>query len=106
MDIFQVIRDRRSIRKYKDTPVEREKIEQVLDAARLAPSWKNLQCWRFLVLTNPAKKEAMLSAFADDNPGKKAFLQAPVAIVVCADPAESDREPWHRILCGRCVHRF
>ena len=90
MDIFQVFRDRRSIRKYKETPVEQEKIEQVLDAARLAPSWKNLQCWRFLVLTDPEKKQAMLSAFADDNPGKKAFVQAPAAIVVCADPADSD----------------
>ena len=37
MDIFQVFSDRRSIRKYKETPVEREKIEQILDAARLAP---------------------------------------------------------------------
>ena len=90
MDIFQVFRDRRSIRKYKDTPVEREMIEQVLDAARLAPSWKNLQCWRFLILTDPARKEALLSAFAEDNPGRKAFLQAPVAIVICGDPAESD----------------
>jgi nitroreductase len=90
MELFQAIRERRSIRKYKEMPVEREKIEQVLDAARLAPSWKNLQCWRFLVLTDAEKKEAMLSAFADDNPGKKAFLQAPVAIVVCANPAESD----------------
>jgi nitroreductase len=90
MELFQAIRERRSIRKYKELPVEREKIEQVLDAARLAPSWKNLQCWRFLVLTAAEKKEAMLSAFADDNPGKKAFLQAPVAIVVCANPAESD----------------
>lgn len=90
MDIFQVFRDRRSIRKYKDTPVEQEKIEQVLDAARLAPSWKNMQCWRFLVLTDPVKREALLSVFADDNPGKKAFTQAPVAIVVCGNPEESD----------------
>ena len=90
MELFQAIRERRSIRKYKELPVEREKIEQVLDAARLAPSWKNMQCWRFLVLTDAEKKEDMLSAFADDNPGKKAFLQAPVAIVVCANPAESD----------------
>lgn len=90
MDIFQVFRDRRSIRKYKDTPVERDKIEQILDAARLAPSWKNMQCWRFMVLTEPAGKEAVLSAFADDNPGKKAILQAPVTVVVCADPHESD----------------
>jgi len=90
MDLFQAIRDRRSIRKYKDTPVEREKIERVLDAARLAPSWKNLQCWRFLVLTERTKIEVVLSAFAADNPGKKAHLQAPAAIVVCADPAESE----------------
>ncbi len=89
MDIFQVIRDRRSIRKYKDTPVEWAKIEQVLDAARLAPSWKNMQCWRFLVLTGMEKRESLLAAFPDDNPGKRAIAQAPVVIVVCADPAQS-----------------
>jgi nitroreductase len=89
MDLFQVIRDRRSIRKYKDTPVEWEKIEQVLNAARLAPSWKNQQCWRFLVLTGPARKAGLLAAFGEDNPGKKAIAMAPSVIVVCADPAES-----------------
>jgi len=92
MDIFQVIRDRRSIRKYKDTPVERDKIEQVLDAARLAPSWKNLQCWRFLVLTEPEKIAKLLEAFPDDNPGKKAVAMAPVVILACGDPAQSDVE--------------
>ena len=90
MDVFQAISDRRSIRKYKDTPVEPEKVAQVLNAARLAPSWKNMQCWRLLVLNSAAKKEALLGAFGDDNPGKKAFAQAPVAIVVCADPAQSE----------------
>ncbi len=92
MDIFQVIRDRRSIRKYKDTPVEREKIEQVPDAARLAPSWKNMQCWRFLVLTGTEKRDALLAAFPDDNPGKKAIASAPVVIVVCAEPDQSGIE--------------
>ena len=90
MDIFQVFRDRRSIRKYRDTPVEQEKIDQVLDAARLAPSWKNLQCWRFLVLTRPEQREKLLDAFLDDNPGKKAIAMAPVVIVACGNPAESD----------------
>ncbi len=92
MDIFQAIGDRRSIRKYQERPVEPEKLRQVLDAARLAPSWKNMQCWRFLVLATPAKKEALLAAFPDDNPGKRAIGQAPVVIVVCADPAESGVE--------------
>jgi nitroreductase len=92
VDIFQVIRDRRSIRKYMDRPVEREKIEQVLEAARLAPSWKNMQCWRFLVLTGMENREALLAAFPEDNPGKRAIASAPVVIVVCADPAESGVE--------------
>lgn len=92
MDIFQVVRDRRSIRKYKDTPVEVEKIEQILDAARLAPSWKNLQCWRFLVLSEEGNKRRVLEAFPESNPGTKAIASAPVVIVVCANPAESDVE--------------
>jgi len=92
MDIFQVVRDRRSIRKYKDMPVEQEKIEQILDTARLAPSWKNMQCWRFLVLTDADRRAKVLEAFPEDNPGKKAIAMAPVVIVVCADPRESGVE--------------
>lgn len=92
MDIFQVIRDRRSIRKYKELPVEQEKLEQLLDAARLAPSWKNMQCWRFLVLKEREKIQALLDAFPDDNPGKKALAMAPVVVVVCADPVDSGIE--------------
>ena len=92
MDIFQVFRDRRSIRKYKDTPVEQAIIEQVLETARLAPSWKNQQCWRFLVLTDADRRAQLLEAFPDDNPGKKAIALAPVVIVVCGNPAESDVE--------------
>jgi nitroreductase len=92
MDLSQVIRDRRSIRKFKDLPVEWEKIEQVLNAARLAPSWKNQQCWRFLVLTDPVKRASLLAAFPEENPGKKAIALAPCVIVVCADPAESGVE--------------
>ena len=92
MDIFQVFRERRSIRKYKETQVEAEKIEQILDAARLAPSWKNMQCWRFLVVSHPEQKKALLTAFPEENPGTRAIAAAPVIIVACADPAESGVE--------------
>ena len=92
MDIFQIFRERRSIRKYKETQVEAEKIKQILDAARLAPSWKNMQCWRFLVVSNPAQKKALLTAFPEENPGTRAISAAPVVIVVCADPSESGVE--------------
>ena len=92
MELFQTIRERRSIRKYQETPVEDEKLRQILDAARLAPSWKNMQCWRFLVISEVAKKARLAAAFPEDNPGYKALLQAPLIIVVCADPAESGVE--------------
>lgn len=92
MDIFQVIRDRRSIRKYVNKEVEQEKVDQVLDAARLAPSWKNMQCWRFLVIRDEVNRDLLLEAVPDENPGKKALAVAPVTIMLCADPREYDVE--------------
>lgn len=92
MDLFQAITGRRSIRKYKPTPVEPAKIKQVINMARLAPSWKNLQCWRFLVLTDADRRAALVNAFPDENPGKKAIAAAPCIILVCADPSESGVE--------------
>lgn len=92
MDFFDVIRDRRSIRKYQDKPVEPEQLMAVLEAARLAPSWKNQQCWRFLVLRDAQLRLALLDCFHEENPGRKGLSQAPVVIVVCADPEESGIE--------------
>ncbi len=92
MDIFEIFRNRRSIRKYQNRAVEKDQLERVLDAARLAPSWKNLQCWHFLVVSDPVCRDALLQAFPQDNPGTKAIATAPLSIVVCADPRESGRE--------------
>lgn len=89
MDFFDVIRERRSIRKYKDLPVAAEAIEQILDAARLAPSWHNNQSWRFLVVTNADKRRKIEDVVSEANPGRKALEQAPVIIVVCGCPEES-----------------
>lgn len=89
MEFFEVIRERRSIRRYKDLPVAPEAIEQILNAARLAPSWHNQQCWRFLVLTSAAAREKLLDVVLDANPGKRGLHQAPVLIVICGCPGES-----------------
>jgi len=89
MDLFQVIQDRRSIRRYKDTPIEQEKIEKILGAASMAPSWRNMQCWRFLVVREQAKRVKVLDAFPANNPGKNAIATAPVVILACADTMES-----------------
>ena len=99
MDIFEAIRTRRSIRRFADKPVEEEKLEAVLEAARQAPSWANLQCWRFIVTRDPSVKAQMseisyVESFFGPlgykaNPAKKGLAEAPLIIVACADPSQS-----------------
>ncbi|HTR44370.1 MAG TPA: nitroreductase family protein [Thermodesulfovibrionales bacterium] len=99
MDLFEAIRTRRSVRRFADRPVEEEKLTAVLEAARQAPSWANLQCWRFVVVKNQSIRERLSdlsyveSFFAPrgykSNPAKKGIAEAPVVIVACADPAQS-----------------
>ncbi len=61
MDLFEAIRDRKSIRRFKQTPVPDEDIKKILDAGRLAPSANNSQPWSFLII----KDEAVLRKMAD-----------------------------------------
>ncbi len=51
MDLFEAIRTRRSVRRYTGAPIPREHLEQIVDAARLAPSGHNKQPWEFIVVT-------------------------------------------------------
>ena len=51
------IKDRRSIRKYKDTAIEKDVLEKILKATILAPSAKNRQPWKFVILSPEKKKE-------------------------------------------------
>ena len=90
MNFLEIAQTRRSLRTYLPTPVEQEKLEYILECARLAPSWKNLQCWRFIVVENSEERLALTNAFAETNPGRKALAQAPLIIVLCALPAESE----------------
>lgn len=75
------IKDRRSIRKYTDTPIAREDLIRILEAGRISPSGSNTQPWRFLVVTDRELKEKI--AEVDHN--QKWMLQAPVFLVCMAD---------------------
>ncbi|MFO7638534.1 MAG: nitroreductase family protein [bacterium] len=59
---LELCRARRSVRRFSDRPVEREKLEYCLEAARLAPSAENGQPWRFVVFDDPAAKERLADA--------------------------------------------
>ncbi|MFC1941155.1 nitroreductase family protein [Chloroflexota bacterium] len=47
---MQVIKERRSIRKYRSEAVEEEVFNTILEAARWSPSWANTQCWRLIIV--------------------------------------------------------
>jgi nitroreductase len=86
MEFLAVIKNRRSVRKYKPDPVPDEDIEYILNAARLAPSWKNQQCWRYVVVKDKKKIEKIASA----RPKSQDWLaESPVMIVACANPDDS-----------------
>ncbi|MBE0481712.1 MAG: nitroreductase family protein [Dehalococcoidia bacterium] len=80
MEFMEVVRKRRSIRRYKPNPVPAELIRQMLEAGRLAPSWANTQCWHFVVVTDEEVRMKIGEA------GMRFVGRAPVIIVVCADP--------------------
>lgn len=99
VDIFEAIRTRRSVRRFTDRRVEDEKVLAILDAARMAPSWANMQCWRFVVVRDAsARKQISDLSYVESffaprgykaNPAKKGIAEAPVVIIVCADPKMS-----------------
>ncbi len=86
MKFLDLVKTRQSVRKYLDKPVEREKIERCLDAARLAPSANNSQPWSFIVIEDPRLKDAV----ARNTFNKLIFfnsfsLQAPVLVLIISE---------------------
>jgi len=94
MNVYETIEKRRSIRKYKNRPVEQEKLDRILEAARLAPSASNRQEWRFVVVRDPAVRKSLMGAASN-----QAFVaEAPVVIACCA---ETD---GHLMRCGQACY--
>lgn len=88
MDSFyNLVKHRRSIRKYADRPVEREKLDQMLRTALMSPASKRANGWEFIVVDD----RAQLARMAECREfGSKLIAGAPAAIVVAYDPQKSD----------------
>jgi len=83
MDVFEAIRNRRSIRKFTSEIISDEDIKKILEAARWAPSWANTQCWEFIVVRDSGTKKALSETLTERNPARNAVAEAPVVIAVC-----------------------
>lgn len=90
MDLFDVVRTRRSVRTYRSDPIPQEVLTRVLDAARIAPSGSNRQPTRLIVVKDEQTKEKLVSMCHN-----QAFVAAaPVLIVACGRDIKYDRGEW------------
>jgi nitroreductase len=81
----ELVENRRSVRRYLDRPLEREKVLACLEAARLAPSAENVQPWRFLVVDDPLLKDRFASEVFSGIYAMSRFAgRAPVLVLVLA----------------------
>ena len=111
-NLMTLLRGRRSVRKYQDRPVEREQIEQILEAARWSPSPHGRQPWRFIVLSAQTTKARLAEAMGDiwqrnlamdgqdtnivairREKSRQRIMEAPVIILPCLYMEDMDVYP-------------
>ena len=94
MDIYEAVRRRKSVRSFQNQEVAEEVLDRILAAARLAPSAKNLQEWRFVAVRDPETRRQLSVAAR----GQTFVASAPVVLACCA---ETDN---HVMTCGQLCY--
>ncbi len=100
METIDVVRARRSIRRYKDIPVEEEKIKLILEAGRLAPSRANVQPWHFVVVTDQELKDRLTIAAFNQQLISKASLV--IVIIGSLQAYETTPEHTSELIAAGC----
>ena len=83
MDLYEAVEKRRSVRGYQDRPVEPDKLQRVLNAARIAPSARNAQDWKFVVVQDPSVRHELA-----DQAEQPLLAKAPVVIAAVSTNPE------------------
>jgi len=87
MEFFEVLKKRHSVRTYQDKPIEEEKLQKILEAARSCPTAGNLQSYEIFLVRDPSKKKEL----ADAAFGQDFIAEAFVALVFCSNSSRSSR---------------
>lgn len=83
-DFMDIVRGRRSVRKYDAREVPAEALDTILEAVRWAPSWANTQCWELVLVRDRSVKEQLQATLPPKgNPASGAMVQAPVVLALC-----------------------
>jgi nitroreductase len=81
-ELMDIIRGRRSIRKYQDKEVPESSLNKILESVQWSPSWANTQCWEVIVVRDLDTKKRLQGTLVK-NPAAKAMVQAPIVLVLC-----------------------
>jgi len=87
MQFYDVIQSRTSIRKFKNTHINEEKLSRMINAAMMSPTWKNNTSYRFIIVDDVDKKNKLATAIINDtNDAANSVREAPLVTVVVANP--------------------
>ena len=100
--MLEAIKCRQSIRKYQNTPVEPEKINTILEAAMNAPSARNTQEWKFIVITNRQALDDLCTL----SPYTTMMKEAPCAILVLADLDKAIHVEYGSVNCSAAIENM
>ena len=87
-ELLDIIKGRRSIRKYQDKEIPKSSLNKILESVQWSPSWANTQCWEVIVIRDLDTKEQLQGTLVK-NPATKAMIQAPVVLVLCGKQKSS-----------------
>jgi nitroreductase len=106
MDFYDVVKTRRSFRVYKPDMPDKEKVDRILEAARLAPTWGNMQGVRYIVVQEPENVKAVWNAVDQETK----FIEAPIFIVGIIAPSGSgvnkSGEKYYGVDFGICFEHL
>jgi len=80
---MEILKGRRSIRKYEEKGIPEGILNQVLEAVQWSPSWANTQCWEVVLVRDGETKTRLQETLPPTNPAVKALIQAPVVLALC-----------------------
>ncbi len=83
-DLMEIIKGRRSIRKYEEKDIPDDVLNKILESVKWSPSWANTQCWEIVVIKDNPIKQKLQETMGLKNPATKAIVGAPVLLALCA----------------------
>lgn len=90
MQFYDVIENRTSIKKFKNSSIPHERIERMIEAAMMSPSWKNKTSYKFIIVDDDSKRQKLSEAVLNSSKeAAESVREAPLTAVVVSNPAES-----------------